>query len=149
MAYADLAAVIAITPQRAAYDTTTIPTAAQVGTFLTDIAGEIDARLEAAGIAVPVTSPASFVAWLGRLNAYGAASLAEEAANPEAEGGGVAERWWTRYTDGLKAISDGSALPASLAQSGSSRVMPRSYGTDNPGSDGEPPAPVFAMSDRF
>lgn len=149
MTYADLSAVQALTPQRATYDTSSIPTAAQLTAFLDDCAGEIDARLEAAGIAVPVTTPASFVNWLRRVNAYGAASLAEEAANPEAEGGGVAERWWTRYTDGLKAISDGSALPASLAQSGNSRVMPRAYGTDNPGSDGEPPAPVFAMSDRF
>ncbi|MHB0874566.1 MAG: hypothetical protein ACYC5O_00835 [Anaerolineae bacterium] len=113
------------------YSTTSTPTATQVGQLLTDVAAEIDTRLEAAGFTVPVTTPAALLATVTRLNAMGAAALAHMGMFPESVGAGqtsdLGSRLWRMYQDGLAALEK-----AGPPQSKGAWVAARSYATDNP-----------------
>ena len=66
-----------------AYSTTSTPTAAQVGQFIDEVAGEIGLALSAIGVAS--TTGASIAAVLKKYNAMGAACLAFQrtADNPD------------------------------------------------------------------
>lgn len=115
---------------------TSVPTTTQATLLITDTASEIDARLAAKGVTVPVASPASFVRALALLNAYGAAAAVLKSKFPAAIGPGETPAWafWEkRYQDGLDAISDGSMLPPDVTGSaGSDFVLPSTYLTENP-----------------
>jgi len=139
------------------YTATSVPNTTQVQAFIDEIAGEIDSILGAAAVLTPVTAPGSFVAFLKRLNALGAAYQAEAAMFPESAGsvGGTpqAQRYYTQYMAGLASLKDRSGIDPTVATSGSSSAA-RSYLTDNPDNDPltdgttEGQQPVFAMS-RF
>lgn len=154
MAYADLTSVQGMNAHRTPYSASTKPTREQVEAFIDEIAGEIDSALSAQGIASPVASPAAFVLALRRLNSYGAAALAEMAQFPEADRGqgssAQGDRYWQMYKDGLKALRDGSGIPADAPTNSSGTLLTRSYGTDNlDEATGLPPASVFTMRKQF
>jgi hypothetical protein len=79
--YCALADVTANNPHRT-YNTTSKPTATQVGLFITNTSAELDMRIQRMGIAVPITtSPATFSSlYLKKACAYEAAAMAEDAA---------------------------------------------------------------------
>lgn len=149
MAYCTVQDVEAQNSQREPYSNDTRPTRVQVSDFIDDVAGEMDSILAAQGQAVPVTEPPSFVSMLRRLNALGAASYAEEGMYPESDGETMATRLYKRYQDGLARLVDGSAIPPAAPSATATRVRATSYGIDNPASDGNAPAPVFQITDRF
>lgn len=153
MAYALIADVQGLNSKRTDYSITTSPTSTEVTGFIDDISSEIDSHLAAQGITTPVTTPASFVNWLSRLNALGAAAQAEMTSFPESDGGQgytpQGDRYWAMYQQGLKAIDNGTAIPVGSSSTGGAALTARTYGTDNPDeSTGEPPAAIFAISPR-
>lgn len=148
-AYCTLAQVMALNAQRSPYAHDTVPTRAQVEAFMDEIAAEIDTALGANGVTTPVTTPATFLTTIARLNAVGAAALAEQTGYPDSGEGSNAQRYWDQYQTGLERLYKGEGVPVSAPDSYGSRVRARSYGTDNPASDGNAPAPIFSMSDRF
>lgn len=115
---------------------------------------EIDTRLSAAGVAIPATAPASFLGFLSRLNAYGAAAAILKSMFPGATGAAETPAyafWERRYRDGLKAIADGTAIPPD-APTGSGAVNPSTYLTRNPNTEenlGDIAEPLFKMSQVF
>lgn len=153
MAYCVVTDVQALNAQRPEYGSTTVPTRDQVGAFIDQVGAEIDAVLIARGITPPVTAPGPFLLMLRRLNALGAAALAETSAYPEAVddvgGSRAGSRYYRMYQDGLGRLIDGSAVPPASTTGGSTRVQARSYGTDNPEPDGQPPAAVFGIGQPF
>lgn len=144
MSYTTIVSVQALNSKRTTYSDTvpsggTRPTATQVGTFITDIAGQIDAVLASVYVATPVTAPASFLSFLDLVNAWGAAALAEAAAFPEFDGGPgntpQAMRYWKMYQDALAAFADGKMIDPSVAVSAAD-TLARSYLSDNPDNTG-------------
>jgi hypothetical protein len=133
MAYATLEGVQEQDP-RAVYNDTSKPTEAQVLVLLEDIAGEIDTVLAGAGYTVPITTPATLLAAVTRLNAMGAAAMAHMGMFPESVGAGptsdLGSRLWKMYTDGLDRLVE--AGKAGAAGTTGSAVSARSYQVDNP-----------------
>ena len=158
MSYCAIGDVQALNTTRDTYSASTNPSSTQVGTFITNIAAEIDAALAANRVLTPVTAPASFLTFLLHLNALGAAALAEEAAFPEFDGGPgtttQGQRYYKQYQDGLKGLKDGSLIDPSAATASTS-TLARTYQTDNPANDptndGTSPnhQPLFSMSKEF
>lgn len=141
MAYAAITDVQALNAKRTTYSANTTPTAAQVTTFITNIAAEIDSVLAAAKTLTPVTAPASFVGFLLNLNALGAAALAETAQFPEVPSGAGdqassphSQRLWKMYQDGLASLKDGSAIDP-LSACSSAEALAETYLTANPDND--------------
>jgi hypothetical protein len=49
------------------------------------------------------------------------------------------------YKEGLKTLIDGTAIPDSaVVSTGGTALTARSYGVDNPDTDGNPPAALFS-----
>ena len=133
MAYATLDGVREQDP-RAVYSDTSSPTEAQVLVLLEDIAGEIDTVLSAVGYTVPITTPATLLSAVTRLNAMGAAAMAHMGMFPETVGAGptsdLGSRLWKMYTDGLnRLVEAGKAGATGLT---GSAVSARSYQVDHP-----------------
>jgi hypothetical protein len=154
MSYCTLADVEALNAQRTPYSASTRPADGQVEDFIADIASEIDSVLSAAGLAVPVLAPAAFVSFLQRLNAYGAAALAEMAKFPESDRGQGSspqgDRYWSLYREGIKALKDRSAIHAGAVRASTGPFLARSYRTDNPdGLTAEQLAPALTMRDVY
>ncbi len=136
MSYCTAADVQAANPKRT-YSATSTPTLAEVGEFVTQIAGEMDTVLTGRGLTVPVTTPTEFVTFLKKLNIVGAIAMCENAMFPEAVGqmsNVAAERFWKQYRDGIKFLQDGQ-LPS--AAGGDTVGLPFSFFTENLG-DEEP-----------
>jgi hypothetical protein len=153
VAYATVTDVENLNPQRGRYDVKTVPTRQQVEGYLEQIAAEIDSVLAAQGLSTPVSAPATFLTFITRLNALGAAAQAELGAFPEAEGslGGSfsGARYQRMYEAGLARLVKGEAIPPAAGTAGA-RVQAAAYGTDNPDPvTGDPPAPLFSMSQSF
>jgi len=143
---ADLQDLIAQFPISA----TSAPTTTQATTIINDTADEINARLSAAGLTTPVTTPASFLRALALLNAYGAAAAVLKSMFPDAVGPGDTPAyafWEERYKAGLAAIANGSMSPAdSVSNAGS--ILPSTYLTRNPDSEealGDIAEPLFPV----
>ena len=145
MAYATLGNVREQNP-RAVYSDSSSPSEAQVIQLLEDVAAEIDTRLAAAGFTVPVTAPAALLATVTRLNAMGAAAMAQMGMFPETVGAGpgtdLGSRLWRMYTEGLDAL-----VEAGPPQTKGAWASARSYATDNP--TDTTTAPTFTKGQRF
>ena len=152
MAYATVLDVHALNGQRPLYDYNTVPTSQQVALWLDQTAAEIDSVLASQGLTVPAVLPVTFVTHLRHLNALGAAALAESSAFPEAAGqiggSGTAERYWRMYREGLRALIDGSSIPPTSGTAGG-RILAQSFGSNNLDELGNPPEPLFSMTQRF
>ena len=155
MAYAVIADVQALFP-KFTLGAATKPTTTQATAIINDVSVEIDAALAGAGYAVPVTAPSWFGDYLGLVNQYGAAAAILKAMFPEAAGSAdttpaIYQFWESRYQRALKALRDGSAIPAGLAAS-SAQVMPSTYFTRNPDEEedlGDIAEPFFKRSTVF
>ena len=126
MAYAVLADVQALLPKWT-LDGSSTPTSTQVEGFITDVGGEVDAILSSQGLTVPVVEPASFLAWLGLLNALGAASLAAAGMFPGQaqagpEGTPLAPFLQARYKQGLERLIKAEGIPEAAPRT-ESRTM--------------------------
>lgn len=114
MAYCTITNVQALNPKRT-YDASSTPTLTQVTAFLSRISEELDAILAGRGYTVPLTAPASLLAFLTHVNALGAAALSEQAMFPESAKPGVSTHGgmlWQQYEDAKKLLKEGS-LPTS------------------------------------
>lgn len=133
MAYATLDGVKEQDP-RAVYNDTSTPSEAQVLVLLEDIAGEIDTVLSGAGYTVPITTPATLLAAVTRLNALGAAAMAHMGMFPESVGAGptsdLGSRLWKMYTEGLERLV--AAGKAGATGTTGTAVSARSYQVDHP-----------------
>lgn len=138
MAYCTIDDVQALNTLRGDYSASTRPTSTQVEEFIDQIYNTVNSVLQARGIAIPITVPASFVGALKLANAQGAAALAEMAMFPEAAGtpGGSphGQRLWKMYQAFLKWIEKGE-LPTAVEGTGAG---PRSYGSEESTEKGEP-----------
>lgn len=130
------------------------PTAAQVTDIIANVAGEVDVHLDAAGVAVPVATPAHFVDFLENLNAQGAASQVLKSMFPDATGPGGVPAWklfHDNYIRGLAAIDAGTAIPGAVATS-AAHVAPSTYFTRNPDTEedtGDIAEPMFKRDQVF
>lgn len=130
---------------------TSAPTTTQATVIVNDTADEINARLSAAGLTVPVTAPASFLRALVLLNAYGAAAAILKSMFPDAPGPGDTPPyafWEERYKAGLVAIANGSMIPVD-AVANTNSVLPSTYLTRNPDSEealGDIAEPLFTIA---
>jgi hypothetical protein len=137
MPYAVLADVQGLVAQFA-ISASSVPNSTQVTTIIDDTSDEIDVRLAAAGYTAPATAPPYFLDWLGHLNAYGAAAAVLKSAFPDATGPGDTPAyafWEARYQAGLKAITDGTAIPDGVVGSSPNVITPSTYFTRNPEAD--------------
>src|SRR3972149_2355500 len=97
-------------------DSTTV-TADEVDDWIDACSAEVDVALLSQGYPVPVTSPASYLAYLDKLVAEGVAATGlkswfQESTGPNSEGAwAVYERRWR---DGIKAIRDRRMVPTAL-----------------------------------
>ncbi len=103
--------------QGRAYDTSSQPTLAQITSMVTFVTAEMNSRMDAAGISIPIsTSPVtSQNTYLRSICAHGAAAMADRAANSDgtrndSEHTTTLEEW---YEARMKAIEDNSAIPTS------------------------------------
>lgn len=152
MAYCTITEVQGHNPKRT-YSATSTPTIAQVTEFIDRIADEIDVVLSGRGITVPVTAPAILMNYLSQVNAFGAASLAEDAMFPESPmpGGTPHSRsLWDKYQQAVKRLREDN-LPVD-----SDGVMqPFSFFGENVAVDTEPTEeyewhkPKFGKSKEF
>lgn len=136
MAYATIANVRSLNPKRT-YDATSTPTQTQVEEYLTRISEELDAILAGRGFTVPITTPASLLAFLTHVNALGAAALAEQAQFPESTKPGTTAHGatlWAQYTDAKKFLKEND-LPAS---NGLGRDLPFSFHEQHQATETEP-----------
>lgn len=118
----------------------TTPTSAQVDTFRTQIAAEIDMHLGGVGYVTPATSPATFTAWLSLVESEGVSAMVLKSFAPESivsdNGGPVVPAyafWESRYKAALKAIDDRTivGVGAAITETG----LAASYLYDNPDND--------------
>lgn len=106
--------------------------------FADQASGQLDGILSGRGIAVPVTTPTSFVEHLRDLAAIYAASLVSAALFPQAAGPASTthhEFLLGIWKDGLAGLRDGEGIPDSVTMSGGS--LPTSFWTEHSGSDSE------------
>ncbi len=151
--YCSVEDVKALVARRTEYSDSTTPTEGQVSEFVQQIAGEIDTCLRVRGVATPVVEPDSFLESLKKLNATGAAAMAESAAMlqgaRQTEGQTVGARLQAMYDKGLKAIKDGSAVDPAAALLGQSHMLARSRRTDSPSAVEEHDLPRFGIRKVF
>lgn len=135
MAYASVSDVTARLGRFDAPGGSTQPSETEVEAMLDEMSGELDAILATRGVATPVTTPTSFVDWLGSVVAAGVTAQALAIRFPNdlgSEGAGWAVAYWTdRWDKGVAGLKDGSMVPPELADS-ASRILPSSYLSDNP-----------------
>lgn len=121
-------------PQQAGADVFAPLSAADVNYIIDGVAANLDARLAGAGLGVPVTSPASLVAYLLTLNVWGSVAEIQRARYPHV-GGANAESAWKFYEDRYQ---KGLAVLDKLAsQIASDAEEPSSYTTLNPDTDND------------
>lgn len=132
MVYATITEVQGLIP-RLVLSTTSVPTTAQVTQFITDTASEIDSAIGSVGVAVPITSPAWFLADLKRLNAIGAAAQAWLAAFPQTSGPMAVTLGATlmqTYQRRLTEFRSNKGIPTMVSDAENDRA-PRSFFTDD------------------
>ncbi len=128
--YCSTANVSALNQGRS-YDATSQPTKAEVSTFITHVSAEMNSRMDAAGITVPIaTSPVTNQnTYLRSICAHGAAAMAERAATmqgdrQESDHVSTLEDW---YEERMKGIEENKAIPVS-----GSNVAMNSYQRETP-----------------
>ena len=144
MAYTTVTDLEARIPGRAGQTAFAPLTNAQVQDIVDGVADAIDARLAGCGFTVPVSSPASLVRYLGRVNVWGAAAEVLKAVYP-GQSGQQSEAAWKffedRYTAQMESKSAGGTPPICETAAGhlgtSSAVAPSSYTTAYPDEDGD------------
>ncbi len=96
---------------------TSVPSTADITTFITSRANQIDAALGSLGLSVPVTAPAWFVADLVRLNAEGAAADMHLAAfvTNDSNDRGVGGMYLKSFEDTLDDYRRGIGVPTGVA----------------------------------
>ncbi len=103
------------------YTNSTIPTSAQIATFLADGYAALNLRLEQAGYVTPASAGTTAYSVLERLNNLYAAACAEEAVNLSAAGlaeESRSQRLWRRYETELEAFLAGDLTLSGLLKSG-------------------------------
>ena len=131
--YTTLSAVLLRLGRNGDLSATTSPTLTEAATIHEGISADVDAAVVMGGLAVPVTTPAALVSWLGAVEAWG--TCAEILKTRFQDLSGVnSEGAWTffekRYQDAIAQIRAGNA--ATLAGAG---CEPASYYTRNPDTD--------------
>lgn len=119
------------------------PTSAQLTLIIVDVSAEIDAALLSRAIAVPVTTPPSFLADLLRLCAIGSAAYALAGMFPQAEGvghSGLGVALMAEYLARVEEIRHGIGIPIGVVYS-ESDMAPRAFLTDA-GAWGQPDGTV-------
>lgn len=107
-------------PKLPAFTSSTTVTADEVSDMIGEHEAEIDTALAFIGYSVPVTSPASLAAWLGKIATEGVAAAVLKAWYQDATGPNSESQWAQlekRYQDALARIWAGQLAPAQ-AQSG-------------------------------
>lgn len=152
MAYATEAKVEALMA-KFAVDGSTTPTNTQLTIIIDDVAGDMDSRLAAKGVTVPVTSPAYFLDYLEGINSMGAAARTLRSMFPDVSGPGEQPAynfWQARYNAFLKGVDDGSVIPPDAMKG--ETVAPSTYLTRNPDTEedlGDISEPLFKMGSTF
>jgi len=139
MAYCTITNIQALNPKRT-YGASTTPTTTQVEAFITRIAEEIDAILAGRDFTVPITAPASLLAYLTHVNALGAAALAEQAMFPETTKPGTSAsgaNLWKQYQEAL-AILRTANLPSAGSGGAGAGDLPFSFTEQNKDNETEP-----------
>jgi hypothetical protein len=154
MSYSEVADVRARMAQFTIGDSTK-PTTTQAETFIEETDAEIDVLLVARGVSVPVTTPAAFLSWLGNVSANGATATVLKSMFPSATGVGETPAYAffeKRYQDALKALRDGSVIPASLITEDEDSSEVSTYFTRNPVEEedlGGISEPIFHVGHSF
>lgn len=118
----------------AALSASSQPTTTEATAIMADVYAHINAAIASHGVTVPITTPASFLAWLVAVNADGAAAQVgalrfanvQNTSNDD-RGLALVEK---RFAEAMARLWDGSALPAELAVS--SAKLPTSYSVEFP-----------------
>lgn len=133
--------------------TSSKPTNAEVDSVITDIDHEVNVVLESRGIDIPVTTPSTFVGWLGMVVSYGACAAVLKSMFPASQGPGENPAyafWESRYKAALKGIMDGKLIPSTVPQS--TKAKPATYFTRNPDQEedlGDIAEPSFKVGKNF
>lgn len=129
--YGTLASALARLGRNGDLSGSTVPTLTEAASIHDGITGEIDAALTKAGLTPPVSSPASLVAWLGAVEAYGLCAEVLKVRFQDATGPNSEASWAffeRRYQAAIERLWKGEALD----EMAGSPVMPQSYFTRNP-----------------
>ena len=130
MSYTTLAAVLLRLGRNGDLSTTTAPTLTEAATIHDGVSADLDAALAIGGLAVPVTTPAALVSWLGAVEAWGTCAEILKARFQDATGVNAESAWGffeKRYQEAITRIADGGA-----ATLGGSPGLPSSYYLRNP-----------------
>jgi hypothetical protein len=134
VAYATSTDVEARMPQQAGASVFAPLSTADVTYIVDGVAAVLDARLAAVGIGVPVTTPASLLAYLVAMNVWGAVAEIQRARYPHVSGAN-AESAWKFYEDRFQ---KGLALLDRMAADITSDAeVPSSYTTLFPDRDAD------------
>lgn len=134
MAYTTNDRVQARLPKLPAFTASTTVTADEVAAMVEEHEAEIDTALAYIGYTVPVTSPASLVAWLGKVATEGVAAAVLKAWYQDASGPNSESQWAQlekRYQAALERIWAGKLAPAN-GQLGISSWTTDYAGEDSP-----------------
>jgi hypothetical protein len=137
MAFCDLDDVIALSqPSTGVYDDTTKPTKLQVQKWIDSFSAHLRLKLRSFGYTLPITNDDD-LKYLKDLNAYAAASLAEEATagRTNDELNPVAEDLWKKYLFGLAELEKRGVILTSASSTRIPRALHTSFVAD--GSDPE------------
>lgn len=136
MAYATQAQALSYCGRLAKTTTaTSVPSTADLATFITDRANAIDAALAGRGLSTPVTAPAEFLAELAGLNARGAAGDMMQAAfiTNDSNDRGAGALYLKEFTDRVNQLRSGIGVPVGLTTA-EADLAPR-YGATDPQAD--------------
>lgn len=153
MAYCSVPDVNTINVQRT-YSNDSTPTNVQVNTMVGSVASMMDARLEAVGFTVPITSAPKSQALLKIINAVGAAAMAEEAIYEGAVTTDVRPKYvdlWKRYEAEMKRIEGNPLLLSDATWEDITSTRPTSgnvtsFPQDNPDANNDP---RFEITEKF
>lgn len=141
MTYATTAEGLALAGRLGQVSSTSRPSADQCDTLNEGISAEIDFAVAAGGLSVPVTAPASLVAYLKLVNQWGFAWNFLKAQSPDA-GGPAQDKSYivfkSAYDNALKILREG----AGLDEAANATVLPGGFFVANP--DEEPSLGVLA-----
>lgn len=131
MTYATLGVALARLGRNGDLSTTTVPSLTEAGAIHAGISGEIDAALASSGLTVPVTTPASLVAWLTEIEIHGVCAEVLRARFQDAQGinsSSTATYHQERFKAGMDRLWSGVGLDELTG----SACMPEGYFTRNP-----------------
>lgn len=153
MSYTTAARVQALAARLPTFSAATTVTADEVDTFIEDTEAEINVALSKHGYTVPVSSPAEFLTWLGKVATEGVAALVLKAWYQDSTGPNSESAWSMyerRYRDALKEIRDGVMIPGSTDDGGGAGIasFTTDVAVDELGTGGDADA-VFTMTTEW